>query len=174
MLSTSEEILNNPYTYGSRMRTWHGTLHLIKDHPFTGTGIGTFVTSFPRYRLSGVDGLHVYTHNDYLQVVSEMGIFVLAIIVWLLFGTLRTGFKTFLRTRSTLKQGITLGATAGIVAIVIHSFVDFNLHIPANAILFTVLAAIIQAQRSTAAPNIQKIIASPQSHRDHRDRIRKI
>lgn len=144
-LSTAEEIRKDPYTYGSRMRTWHGTLRMIKDHPFTGTGIGTFVTSFPGYRLSGMDGLHVYTHNDYLQVVSEMGVFALGIIIWLVFGTLRTGFKTFLRTRSTLKQGISLGATAGIVAIVIHSFVDFNLHIPANAILFTVVVALLMS-----------------------------
>lgn len=32
----------------------------------------------------------------------------------------------------------------GITAIIIHSIVDFNLHIPANAILFTVLAALVQ------------------------------
>jgi hypothetical protein len=39
--------------------------------------------------------------------------------------------------------GFTLGAMTGIVAILVHSFVDFNLHIPANAVLFTVLAAIV-------------------------------
>jgi len=142
-LSTVEDISKNLYTYDLRMRTWHGTVRMIKDHPFTGTGIGTFAIAFPKYRVPGLQGLLVHTHNDYLQVVSEMGIFVLGIIIWLIFSTLRAGFKTFFRTRSNFKQGITLGATAGIVAILIHSFVDFNLHIPANAILFTVVAALL-------------------------------
>jgi len=31
---------------------------------------------------------------------------------------------------------------AGVFAIVIHSFYDFNLFVPANAVLFTVIAAI--------------------------------
>ena len=154
--ATFQDIADDPMGHDFRIRRCLATLEIIKDHPVIGTGIGTFVTAFPRYRLPGLDGLQVYTHNDYLQVVSEMGVLVLGIIIWLVFGTLRTGFKTFLRTRSTLKQGITLGATAGIVAIVIHSFVDFNLHIPANAILFTVLAAIIQAQRSIAHPVIKR------------------
>jgi hypothetical protein len=40
---------------------------------------------------------------------------------------------------------MTLGGMGGITAILIHSIVDFNLHIPANAILFSVLAALVMA-----------------------------
>lgn len=46
---------------------------------------------------------------------------------------------------SRLVRGITIGAMTGITAILVHSISDFNLHIPANAILFTVLAALIAA-----------------------------
>jgi O-antigen ligase len=144
--SATKQLIREPLDYNPRVRVWKGTLEMIKDHPFLGTGIGTFVTAFPRYRPAGLSGLWIYSHNDYLQTISEMGVFALGIIIWLIFSTLRAGFKTFFRSRSRFRQGISLGATGGIVAILIHSLVDFNLHIPANALLFVVLAAIIQAQ----------------------------
>ena len=65
-----------------------------------------------------------------------------AVIVWGVFIFYRCGFKK-LKNRSRLVHGITLGAMSGITAILIHSISDFNLHIPANALLFTVLAAIV-------------------------------
>lgn len=131
--------------YDSRMCVYRATLEIIKDYPFIGTGIGTLVTAFPQYRPPGLTGLLVYAENDYLQAISEMGVFALGIILWLIFSTLKAGFKTFFKTRSSFKQGITLGTMSGIVAILIHSFVDYNLHIPANAILFTVFVALLMA-----------------------------
>ena len=56
----------------------------------------------------------------------------------------RRGFKK-LNNPSRLVRGITLGAMSGITAILVHSIVDFNLHIPSNALLFTVLAALVVA-----------------------------
>ena len=54
----------------------------------------------------------------------------------------KKGFKK-LKNPSRLVRGITLGALAGITAILVHSIPDFNLHIPANAILFTILGALV-------------------------------
>jgi O-antigen ligase len=131
--------------YG-RIKTWEGTINIIKDHPLSGTGVGTFAAVFPRYKPPDKRNDVEYAHNDYLHMISETGIFVFPFIFWLIFNSLRTGITTFLHTKSRFKQGITLGTVAGIVAILIHSFVDFNLHIPANAILFIVLGAFVQVQ----------------------------
>jgi O-antigen ligase len=133
-------------TNDCRIKIWRGTIDTIKDHPLSGTGVGTFATVFPRYQPPDFRLRDVYAHNDYLHITSETGIFVLPFILWLISNTLRTGLSAFLHTKSRFKQGVTLGAVAGIIAILIHSFVDFNLHIPANALLFVVLAAIIQVQ----------------------------
>jgi hypothetical protein len=59
-------------------------------------------------------------------------------------GLFQNGFEK-LKSPSRLVRGITLGAMTGVTAILVHSISDFNLHIPANAILFTMLAAIIAA-----------------------------
>jgi hypothetical protein len=65
-------------------------------------------------------------------------------MVWMIIALYRKGFKK-LKNPSRLVRGSTLGAVAGITAILVHSFGDFNLNIPANAILFTVLAALAAA-----------------------------
>ena len=67
---------------------------------------------------------------------------VAKIIVWMIIALFIKGFKK-LNHPSRLVRGMTIGAMSGITAILVHSISDFNLHIPANAILFTVLAAIV-------------------------------
>lgn len=133
--------------YG-RVKTWRGTINIIKDHPISGTGVGTFAAVFPRYQPPDFRLRDVYAYNDYLHMISETGIFVLPFIFWVIFNSLRSGITTFLHTKGRFKRGVTLGAITGIVAILIHSFVDFNLHIPANAILFIVLGSLVQVQNT--------------------------
>ena len=65
-------------------------------------------------------------------------------IIWIIIGFFREGFYK-LRSPSRLIRGVTLGAMSGVTAILFHSIIDFNLHIPANALLFTVLAALVVA-----------------------------
>ncbi|MBT3260299.1 MAG: hypothetical protein HN366_28175, partial [Deltaproteobacteria bacterium] len=66
------------------------------------------------------------------------------VIIWMIIALYRKGFKK-LKNPSRLVRATTLGAMTGITAILFHSITDFNLHIPANAILFTVLAALVVA-----------------------------
>jgi hypothetical protein len=62
----------------------------------------------------------------------------------------RKGFIK-LKNPSRLVRGTTLGALSGITAILVHSISDFNLHIPANALLFAILAALVVAPLPTAS-----------------------
>lgn len=130
-------------TNDCRIMTWKGTIDIIKDYPLTGTGVGTFASVFPKYKQPQKLNTVKHAHNDYLHITSEMGILTFPFIIWLIFATLRSGINRFTSKNSKLRQWILMGAMAGIVAMLIHSLVDFNLHIPANAILFIVLGAII-------------------------------
>jgi O-antigen ligase len=118
------------------------TVEMIGDFPVVGTGKGTYLYTYPMYKKSD-DGTQLsYAHNDYLQLTSENGIFAGACLigagVWL-FVFLAGKWR---KRRNNFAKGIGLGALLGILAILIHSFTDFNLQIPANAVYFVGLCAL--------------------------------
>jgi len=76
--------------------------------------------------------------------MAEMGLPAAVFMLWMLIVLFKKGFRK-LNHPSRLVRASTLGALSAIVAILCHSLSDFNLHIPANAIMFTVLAAIVTA-----------------------------
>jgi len=129
--------------YG-RLVGWGGVNKMISDHPLIGTGPGTFTTVYTQYQPPGLAKRRFYAHNDYLHFISEVGLALSVVMVWMIIALFRKGFKK-LRNSSRLVRGTTLGAMAGITAILVHSISDFNLHIPANAILFTILGALAVA-----------------------------
>ena len=73
-----------------------------------------------------------------------MGLPFIAIVVWMIIALYRKGFNK-LNNTSRLVRGIIHGALSGITGILIQSVDDFNLHIPANALLFTILVALVVA-----------------------------
>jgi len=129
-------------SFRSRVSRWRGTIDMISDYPVLGTGPGTFATVFTQYQPPGLASRSFYAHNDYLHFTSEVGLPLIAIVVWMIIALYRKGFMK-LNNPSRLVRGITLGALSGITAILVHSISDFNLHIPANAILFAVLAVLV-------------------------------
>jgi len=131
-------------TLHSRNMVWGGVAKMIADYPLLGAGPGTFAVINTQYQPPGVVPRHIRAHNDYLHFVSETGMFMIPVIIWMIIALYRKGFHK-LKNPSRLVRGITLGALSGITAVLVHSIVDFNLHIPANAILFTILAALVVA-----------------------------
>ena len=139
-IEQKEEIPN----LSARVTVWKGVAQMIQDHPLLGTGPGTFAAVFTQYQPPGFACRYFMAHNDYLHITSETGLPIIAIVVWMIIALYRKGFKN-LKNPSRLVRGITVGAMSGITAILVHSISDFNLHIPANALLFTVLAALVAA-----------------------------
>ena len=131
-------------SFATRIAIWKGTIRMIRDHPIIGTGIGTFISVFPRYRPEGLNVIANFAHNDYLNVAAEIGIPALLVMIWLLIMAIRSGLKR--GTNDTVK----LGCAIGILSLSLHSLVDFNFHIPANMLLFTIYVAFIMSGRAHA------------------------
>ncbi len=123
---------------------WAGTIDMIKANLLTGVGPGNYATAFTRFQPPGVLLRFYRAHNDYLQFIAEMGILFVPLMLWLVAVFFKAGFKK-LKHPSRQTRWLTLGAMGGIVAILVHSMSDFNLQIPSNALLFTLLAAQVAA-----------------------------
>ena len=122
----------------NRILWWWGALKMIFDRPLTGVGLGGFETAYVKYKLTGLNSL--YAHNHFLQIGAEMGVVGLAAFLWFLL-TVWKHIK-FLSKRWKLSS-FEVGIFGSIVAVLFHNLIDYNLCIPANAILFWVLLGLL-------------------------------
>ena len=138
--------------YNGRIGIWDAAWRLWQENMLWGVGPGHFDYRFGKYRPELVQASPDRAHNDYLNTLTDWGIVgtVLVAVAW---GLLYVGvFKTWWvvrRSDNTLgdqrsnKLALILGASVGLFAILIHSAADFNMHIPANAILAVTLMALL-------------------------------
>ena len=115
---------------------------LIKDYPVFGSGPGTFYIAFPRYRPGTVTNFYDYTHNDYAQFAAESGVLGLLLIGGFVVAALVAALIAQWKRRDPLMRGMSFACIMGVTSLLIHSWVDFNLQIPANAVLFMLLLAL--------------------------------
>lgn len=137
----------------ARAEYWPAAIQIFKLHPWWGGGPAQFDADFARYRPPPVQMRPVYAHNDYLNTLCEWGATGLAIIAavcaLLYYGAVKTWpalRKADLETggsHKSSKSAFLMGACMGLLAILFHSVVDFNMHVPANAIIAVTLMALI-------------------------------
>ncbi len=127
---------------GGRLETYRSTLAMIRDHPWLGTGLGTFVWSYPAYRSNDLSASGVWdrAHSTPLEIASDMGLPVAGVVIagWAgIFAVLCFGLWT--RNRDQIIMVAALGvASLGIL----HSLIDFSLQIPGFAlVVFSLIGA---------------------------------
>jgi len=137
-----------------RVEMLHGTWHIFLDHPLAGTGLGTLQEVFPLYE-TVYDGLVVnHSHNDYAEALAETGI--LGGLCWLAFLLLWFWYswKNIAQDRDKRFLAYHAGAFVACFGLLVHATVDFNFHIPSNALAFLLLTALattrFPAQQSPA------------------------
>lgn len=114
---------------------------MITDFSLTGSGAGTFISAFPGY-LNGNFGGYDHAHNDYLEILSDMGMIGFACLACVVLISLWHALKAMRYRRSSFVRAMGFAGFMGTLSILIHSSVDFNLQIPANAMLFIAMLAI--------------------------------
>ena len=112
-----------------------------KDYPVFGAGLGAFHVVFPRYTGAGWDVRVTTAHNDYVQFADETGVVGFTLLGLLVLMSFLVALRAQQVRRDPLMRGISFGSMMGIIALMIHSWVDFNLQIPANALTFLLVLA---------------------------------
>ena len=139
-----------------RSALWRNSFGIIRDHPLVGAGMGSFVTVYPVFQTQAQDLITEHAHNDYVEALTETGalggVLILAALVMfipMIFRKLAFQLKR--------EQGwVQLGAAIACCGLLVHSFVDFNLHIPANAAWFAFCAGLACLSGRTVPPDQEK------------------
>lgn len=131
---------------------WLPAFEMWVDHPIFGVGPGQFNIRFPEYRtpLTQLNPIHV--HNDFLEILVEYGIIggllVLGLIAQfchVINPMLKREVGCIIKTGcvTTDKTFMFIGCTASIIGILVHSFFEFNLRIPAILMLLSICVSLL-------------------------------
>ncbi len=118
------------------------SVDLIRKYPIFGSGPGSFYIVFPGYRKQQATAFFDHAHNDYAEFASDSGLLGLGLLGTFVAMSLGAALIAQWRRRDPLMRGMSFACVMGVTAILIHSWVDFNLQIPANAVYFMVLLAL--------------------------------
>jgi O-antigen ligase len=129
-------------TPGMRLNITGDSLRMFSKRPVGGWGLGTFPTVYPSYRSFYTNLFVNEAHNDYAQLLVETGLLGFGLMLWFLVRLYQYGLPTSRRWEFEWDGAVSLAALLGCTGILLHSFVDFNLQIPANAALFYVLCGL--------------------------------
>jgi O-antigen ligase len=125
-----------------RFQLWRDTLAIVRHFPWFGTGLNTYGVSTLVYPMSDPSRHVMEAHNDYVQILSEGGIFLAAAAAFVAVQAARAIRAAFTEPQAPSLYWIRIGATLGLVAIAIQELTDFSLQMPGNAVLFVLLGAI--------------------------------
>lgn len=132
----------------SRLAIVRDSIPMILQCPLLGYGLGNFVEVFPSFRTFYTNQFVNAAHNDYVQAIVEIGLLGFALIAALIFFLFREALRKTTNWQHDYESSLALAALVGCCGILIHSFCDFNLQVPANAALFAVLAGAAVTRRS--------------------------
>ena len=120
---------------------------LVQDFWLTGAGAATFEHIFPAYGQDNSGVLYDHAHNDYLELLSELGVVgFLPMSLFVVLGFYQSVLSLKCISHSHVRA-VGFGGCMAIISLCMHSTVDFNLQIPANAMLFLgVIATVLVVQ----------------------------
>jgi len=125
-----------------RARIWRDAIGLVKAFPLFGCGLGGFESAFLRYKTVAPMFTVDYAHNDYLQLLAELGVFGFLAGIVLALRVLLAALGRAVETRSVDERFLMIACTGSLTAILLHSLVDFNLYVPANAMVLAWVSGI--------------------------------
>jgi O-antigen ligase len=129
-------------TAGGRTEIWKETAQLISHYKWAGCGLGAFERGLFQFKTTAPVNAVDFAHNDYLQVLAELGLPGAALVALLGVWILRRNLRFVLAVLRRRNWELGVGLLGSFVAIGLHSLVDFNLYIPANALTLAWLAGV--------------------------------
>ncbi len=156
-IASTEEI-----TAEGRLELWSDTLELIGAYPLFGCGLGAYESAMLPYNRSHPLARTDYAHNDYLQLLAELGAVGFLIAAALAAAVLSSALRAASAAAEDDGRYLGLACVGAIAAMLVHSSVDFNLYIPANALVLAWISGISAGLASSArAVSVSNVLDLP-------------
>jgi O-antigen ligase len=120
----------------TRLQIWRDTTGLIKAFPLFGCGLGGYYSCFLRYKTAAPMNTVDFAHNDYLQVLAEMGVLGFLPGVLFVFRVVQRAVRGARYAESVDARYLAIACTAAMTAMLLHSIVDFNMYVPVNGMVY--------------------------------------
>lgn len=138
-----EELLGLTHTFARRYELSKAAFVMLQDNWLTGIGGGSFYSQFSQYRnLEIGNSYYNYAHNDLIQFWIEYGVIGVTILTLFLCCIVRDNLKILQTRSSNMQKTFAYAAIYSIIAVLLHSLVDFPLHIPGFSILFLIIISL--------------------------------
>ncbi len=147
-LRYQEDFVHEP----NRLTMVKDSLKMVSQRPLLGWGFGTFPDVYPSFRSFYTDLTINAAHNDFVELAVETGLIGLALVLVFIYLLYRTAIPHVRHWLREPRDATALAALVGCTGLIIHSFSDFNLQVPANAAIFFALAAIATGRAVPAMP----------------------
>jgi O-antigen ligase len=119
-----------------RLPVWRDSLRAIGDFQWMGTGLGTYDWAAMHYQTSFLSYRYEHAHNDYLEFAAEIGLPAALLLFGGLWALLASVARAAVVSNDRGSRVLAAGCAGALFAILLHAITDFNLQIPANALLF--------------------------------------
>jgi len=154
-------------------------MSLIEQNPLTGTGGGSFYSSFPSVKGPGINSFYDLAHNDYLQFTIEFGLPATLLLGLAVLWSFYHAFVALRNRRNSLLQGVAFATVMAIIAELIMLTTDFHLQAPATATYFMLCLALawkarfMESGRQGQPSARQNTQTAKRSHAEHKEASKK-
>jgi len=123
-----------------RIVFYRSSIEMIKDHPFIGVGVNTYMKAYSKYKIKDADIItpdNPYAHNNYLQMAGEIGLLGLSIFLWVMVALFMELRKIYLKIgQSSFVKNAALGLGCGIWAFLLNGLTESSLYFSKIVVVF--------------------------------------
>ena len=140
-------------TRGTRSWDWWVGWEMFVDRPIAGVGLGNYKLNFLPYKAEFLasprgEAYDFYidraaqAHNEYVQVLAELGILGALAVLSFLIVLGATGWRKLRSNEETNRLDLLLFA-CGMITFAAHALVSFPAHLPTSSLVFVVLGGVM-------------------------------
>lgn len=142
-----------------RLETWRQALAVFADHPLRGVGLSNLEVIFPRYQSNFLEAMTlkkntrvVRAHNEYLQVLADLGLLGAVIFAWFLVSLARLGWKAYRQAHAWNDSVVVAGLLAGMSAFLVMAFFSFPFEVPASSLAIFLNLGLLESLTNRILP----------------------